>query len=266
MVSLVEKHENPTAQEFKDYLNRRTREHTAVTYMWALGRWFRWLRERAPSHALAQEFIDELEVHGSSPNTVNVYANAIKRWYKWKGEELKLDAPGIHIGEPTYITMVELELVIKESKTVLERVLVVVLFDTAARISELLGLELKDINWDSSLIRITLKGGRIADANVSERGMAVLKEWLKRRQSKSKRVFMDVDYLTALNAVKKAGKRAGVRLTPHMLRHSKAIWMLEQGVEPHIVQQHLRHTNIGTTLNVYGRFKPMALKEKIPEW
>lgn len=252
--------------EFTTYLKRRSRPNTVSAYIAALNHWSTWLGSREPSQDTAQEFIDYLEESGKASNTIVSVANAIRRYFRWLREPITLDCPSVFLGEPKYLTKDQLLQLIKSCRVPLERAMVICLFDTACRISELLNLTVEDIDWDSALITVTRKGGRRAQVNISEKGVAALKEWLNSRESKSKRVFMDYEYSDIYQVLCDLSDRAKVSFRPHMLRHSRAIEMLEMGAPLNVVQQHLGHTNIGTTANIYGRFRPIDLKDKIPAW
>lgn len=56
-------------------------------------------------------------------------------------------------------------------------------------------------------------------------------------------------------------KRAGVKVTPHMLRHSAAVWMAEGGIPMSEISQYLGHTNTTVTERVYARFSPGYLRK-----
>jgi integrase len=56
-------------------------------------------------------------------------------------------------------------------------------------------------------------------------------------------------------------KRTGLKVTPHMLRHSAAVWMAEGGVPMSEISQYLGHTNTGITERVYARFSPGYLQK-----
>ena len=252
--------------EFTTYLKRRSRPNTVSAYVAALGQWSTWLGGREPTQDTAQEFIDYLEESGKASNTIVSAANAIRRYFRWLRDPITLDCPSIYLGEPKYLSKDQLFRIIRACRTPLESAMVICLFDTACRISELLNLTTEDIDWESALITVTRKGGRRAQVNISEKGVTALKDWLNSRDSKSKHVFLDYDYQYIRQVLGDLSKRAKVDFRPHMLRHSRAIEMLEQGAPLNIVQQHLGHTNIGTTANIYGRWRPVDLKDKIPSW
>lgn len=251
---------------FKDYLSSRVQPGTASVYVYALGKWFDSLDGTPLSQKAAQDYVDLLAKSGKSPSTVALRAHAIMRFFKWKGEAIRLDCPTIRIGEPKYLVMRKFEKVLSKCTTLLEKVVVVVLFDTAVRISELLNLELSDIDREQMTISVVRKGGRRQEVNISEKALAVLDEWIEERNSESKRVFMDLDYWTIWDIIKRLGRRAGVKLSPHVFRHTRAIQMIMNGADLHTVQGHLGHTNIATTINIYGRFRAAELKERIPSW
>lgn len=252
--------------DFEGYLVKRASVGTTRVYVHALSMWFKQLNGHAPTQAAAQEYIDFLTEKGKSASTISLRAHAIKRWFRWRGKAITLDCPTVRIGTPEYLSMQELEEVLAACRTSLERTLVVVLFDTAVRISELLGLELGGIDEDNGLILVTRKGGREQEVNISPRALEQLKEWIEIRASKSKKVFMDIEYEGAWAIIKKLGKRAKIDLHPHIFRHSRAVQMLRSGATLHTVSQHLGHTSIATTSNIYGRFRAGDLKQEIPRW
>lgn len=55
-------------------------------------------------------------------------------------------------------------------------------------------------------------------------------------------------------------RRSGVKATPHMLRHSAAVWMAEAGQPMSVIAQYLGHTDSRITERVYARFSPAFLK------
>lgn len=252
-------------QRFESYLQDRVQPGTLRAYIYALNKWFSYLNGHEATPETAQRYVDLL-AKTKSASTANLRAHAIMRWFKWKGVVVDLDCPTIRIGEPEYLTVDQVERLLAVCTNALEKALVTVLFDTALRINELLNTELDDINWGLGIISITGKGGGREEVNISEKGLAALESWLNARHSSSKKVFMGLSYWDAWNMIKAIGKRAGIELHPHMLRHSRAVQMRRAGSTLEDIKDHLRHKNIATTANIYARFKAIDLKEKIPSW
>lgn len=56
-------------------------------------------------------------------------------------------------------------------------------------------------------------------------------------------------------SLRRAGRKVGIDLTPHMLRHWYATTMLERGVPLPLVQQQMRHSDIAVTLRTYVQYR-----------
>ena len=251
---------------FKDYLSLRVQPGTVTVYINALQMWFASSNGNGQTPTAAQSYIDLLAKDGKSPSTISTRAHAIMRYFRWKGQEVHLDCPTIRMKEPEYLSMGQLRIVLQACGSALEKVLVVVLFDTAVRINELLNLKLDDIDRENGLIGVTRKGGRLEMVNISDKALTELDTWLRVRKSRSRSVFMDLEYYDAWRIIKKLGKRTGIEMHPHILRHTRAIHMLLNGADLHDVQVHLGHASITTTANIYGRFKAVDAKKRIPSW
>ena len=147
-----------------------------------------------------------------------------------------------------------------------DRAMLETLFSTGLRVSELVHLNIGDINLNSGEFSVIGKGRKIRTVYLS----ASAKEWLKKylttrhdefqplflRYSGKKMDEMDVDgetlRLTARSVqrlVKKYVLRAGIAIdaTPHTLRHSFATGLLREGADLRSVQELLGHSNVSTT-------------------
>ena len=252
--------------KFEEYLVDRVSPNTVTVYMYALRSWFAALDGNRVSQESAQSHLDGLSKAGKSASTVSLRAHAIMRFFRWKGQPITLDCPTIRIGEIKYLVIEQIEKLLAVCKTVLEETLITVLFDTAVRISELLNLELDDIDWEGKFISVVRKGGRREEVNISDKALDALSTWLGVRESDSKKVFMDIAYYDAWSIIKNIGKRAGLEVNPHIFRHSRAVHMLMNGADIHVVKEHLGHKSIATTINIYGRFMAVHLKKLVPTW
>jgi integrase/recombinase XerD len=169
--------------------------------------------------------------------------------------------------EPKYHTLEKVLRMLDYAKTPFEKVFVTLLFDTGARISEILNLEKADVDWSNRYVHVTLKGGLEADYMLSDTGINALKEWLKVRKSDSPRIFMDYNYYHAYTVLKTLARKAGIEnFTPHHLRHSFAHFCLDRGVTLPELQQLMKHRSISTTANFYGRSRLEHLRPKKPLW
>jgi len=249
---------------FSQYVGKRASRNTVSLYVNIVKAYLKWVEIECKQINDAQAYLDWLEEKGKSASTISTRAYAIQKYFKWKGITASTNCPTIKMGEPKYISKDKVSKMI-ESCSGVDRVLILVLFDSGVRISELLNLKVSDINLASMTMDVTRKGGRRDTVNIGEesiKGLMLLSEG----KDSDDEIFSGMDYQYALKIVRKAGKQVGADVTPHTLRHSRAIQMLNDGAELWVVQQHLGHTSIATTANIYGRFKAKDLKNKIPKW
>jgi integrase/recombinase XerD len=132
------------------------------------------------------------------------------------------------------------------------------LFATGARVGEVCSLKTQDVDLRQERVRILGKGGRERILQLcDEETLAALKDYLAlwepdgeadhpffRNRNGSK-----LSEQTVRTALRRYTRDAGVLLhvTPHMLRHSTATLLLEEGVDIRFIQQLLGHRSIATT-------------------
>jgi integrase/recombinase XerC len=135
-----------------------------------------------------------------------------------------------------------------------------ILYASGARVSELCGLDLEDIDYARSTIRVLGKGNKERTIPIGNPAMRALDTWLKNgRESlvgaKSERaVFLGVrgkriDQRTVRTMVYHAlaALEGAEKMGPHALRHSAATHLLEGGADLRTVQEILGHASLATT-------------------
>ena len=138
--------------------------------------------------------------------------------------------------------------------------MVEVLYASGARVSELCGLDLKDIDYERNTIRVIGKGNKERTIPLGNPAMRALDAWLKEGRpslagEKSDRaVFLGargkrIDQRTVRTVVYQAlqALEGAVKLGPHALRHSAATHLLEGGADLRTVQEILGHASLATT-------------------
>jgi len=117
------------------------------------------------------------------------------------------------------------------------RAIVLVLFDTGIRASELLKLRLADVDIEHGLLRVQGKGNKERIVAMSRRTVKELWGYLKNRGSREDSLFLSEErhpltYEGMSGAIKKMGRKAGVtgtRVSPHTFRHTFAVMFLRSG-------------------------------------
>ena len=141
-----------------------------------------------------------------------------------------------------------------------DHAIVEVLYGCGLRVSELCGLDLRQVMLDEQVLRVVGKGDKERIVPIVGTAAGVLSEYLEqwRPQLVSPRVSSSAVFLnnrgrrlsrqSVHSLVAKAGAVVGIEgLHPHTLRHSFATHMLEGGADLRIVQELLGHADISTT-------------------
>lgn len=148
-----------------------------------------------------------------------------------------------------------------------------ILFATGVRIGELCAITLNDPDLDGGTIRIKGKGNRERRVFlISQNLVNEIRKYLKdhrRNALPSDSLFITQwgtavtpDYIRKSLHVLTTERKISRRITPHMLRHTAATQLLENGVDIRFVQKLLGHASI-TTTEIYTHVSDKKLQEAI---
>jgi site-specific recombinase XerD len=143
-------------------------------------------------------------------------------------------------------------------------VMIALLYATGVRREELSGIQLVDIDLKTGLITVVGKGNKVRVVPIGEATLQDLTQYLAARTEflsglgagskppAAKALFLNkhgkpLSVRSVDRIVKKFGRSAGVNLTPHMLRHSFATHMLENGADLMLIKEVLGHSSLSTT-------------------
>ncbi len=160
-----------------------------------------------------------------------------------------------------------------------DRAIIETLFSTGLRVSELCALNREDINFNKSEFSVRGKGGKIRVVFLSDDAKINLKNYLEKRKdadlalfiaigknyekSFSKKGNLRITPRSVQRLVKKYAVKAGIvgkKITPHILRHSFATNLLQNGADLRSVQAMLGHSSVSTT-QIYTHVTDAHLKE-----
>ena len=153
------------------------------------------------------------------------------------------------------------------------------LYSCGLRVSELVGINIKDLDVNEGFVRVMGKGGKTRFSPIGSSAINVLETYLtKRPESESDALFLNQKGLrisprSVQNIVKKRALDVGVSINvhPHMLRHAAATHFLQSSHDLRTVQEFLGHKSIKSTQiythldflelsKVYDEFHPRAKK------
>ena len=135
-----------------------------------------------------------------------------------------------------------------------DKVILTLLYSTGLRISELVKLLKRDIDFDERTIRVRGKGDKDRIVLFDESTKELLLDYLEADKHNSEYIFINKNgnkltprYVQMM--IKKYADEAGIKkkVTPHVLRHSFATHLLKNGVDIRVIQQLLGHSSLSTT-------------------
>lgn len=287
-VPITEEHHRPPI-EVEDFLTwliveRGRRPNTLTAYRRDLDRWIAHLRRRHSSTGDATSddvvaFIHVLQGEGLAAASVTRSLVAVRGLHRFLvAEEIRTDDPTADVEIPRVPRGLPKALSVEQVTSLMEvvvgddpvarrdRAVLEVLYGTGARISELVGMSLGDVDLVDGLVRLTGKGEKERIVPLGGHAAVALASWLApagrgaleptrwARRGDAEAVFLNqrgsrLGRQGAWGVVRRWGDEVGLgdALTPHVLRHSCATHMLDHGADIRTVQELLGHASISTT-------------------
>ena len=216
---------------------------------------------------------------GLAPATVKRGLTTVRTFHRWLVlEELRPDDPTANVELPRVPRGLPKALSQEEAAALVaapagggplarrDRAVLETLYGTGVRVSELVGLSLGDVDLASASLRVLGKGSKERVAPLGRLARAALEEWLEpagrgemeperwASRADSEAVFLNrrggrLSRQGVYQLVRHHGEAAGITpaLAPHVLRHSFATHLLDNGADIRVVQELLGHAKVTTT-------------------
>jgi site-specific recombinase XerD len=291
--------------DFLDYLEieKNRSKKTRENYEFYLRRFLDWAKISKPEQITAPKvrqfrlWLNRLEDRLKKPlskSTQNYHLIALRAWLKYlaKRDIKTMPADKIELAkmpdrQVDFLEGSDLDKFfnapnkIKQPEIIRlrDRALLELLFCTGMRVSELVSLDIEDINLERDEFTIRGKGGKTRVVFLSNQAKFWIKEYLKARKDTYPAMFVRHDRAKGVSKkkdpdevrltprsiqrmVERYAKIAGItkKVTPHTLRHSFATDLLMNGADIRSVQSMLGHSSI-TTTQIYTHITNKQLKE-----
>ncbi len=175
-----------------------------------------------------------------------------------------LDKPKVKRSLPKFLDLDETIALLESVKHPRDRAILELLYSSSLRASELVGLDVKDVDFEHNRVRVKRKGGRSVYVPFSERAKRFLKEYVKDRKEGA--LFLNrygerLSTRSLQKIVKKYSMRSIFKdISPHTLRHTKATHLLNSGMDIRMLQRFLGHSTIKAT-QIYTHVNLKQLSE-----
>jgi len=253
----------PLRQRFIEDMHLRglapTTQRSYLHYIAEFAKFYRTSPEHLDLEAIRQYELYLLHERKMSPQSINSFVSAVQFLYlvtlemPW-GKEC---FPRVRVGLtlPVVLSPEEVEQFFRHVGCLKHRAALMLCYGAGLRISEAVKIRIRDIDAQRMLIRVEEgKGRKDRYVMLSPRLLAVLRCYWRAARPKDYLFpsWREARHMTssALSvACREAAKNSGIskRITAHILRHSFATHLLENGTDTRVIQALLGHSRIDTT-------------------
>jgi integrase/recombinase XerD len=266
------------------WLEEGLSNNTLKAYRADLSAYAQWLKTQDISDLSSAQSADisaylAARFSSGKATSANRRLTVLRRFYRWLvRQQYRNDDPTVNLESarqparfPQTLSEAQVEALLEAPNVekplgLRDRAMLEMLYATGLRVSELVNIQLFEINWNDGVLRVLGKGqrerlvpfGQLAFEWVQRYYQHARPQLLKKSQSLKKSVS-DALFVTARGGamtrqmfwtlIKKHALQAGIQLSlsPHTLRHAFATHLLNHGADLRVVQLLLGHADISTT-------------------
>lgn len=280
-------------EEFAEYLTetRGSSENTTASYKRDLYSFVRFLEgngineiERV-NKTNVMAYIYELQRQNKAPATISRNAASIRSYFLYLNQLRIIDGnpaegletPKVEKKMPAVLSLEDVEKLLEQPdlsdiKGIRDKAMLEVLYATGMRVTELISLSVSDINMEMEYLSCRT-GERMRIIPLGSKALEALDVYMQKarmnmlKNEGEKALFVNCfgNPMTRQGfwkIIKGYAKKAGIKgeITPHMLRHSFAVHLIENGADIQSVQEMMGHSDISTT-QMYARLNKNRLRE-----
>ena len=253
-------------KQFKEYLNQKGKDYSNIT------------KEDM------KEYIEHLQSIGKKASTISRCIASIRSFYQYELKNKKdeqdptdqIQSPKIEKRVPSVLTSKEVALLLEQPKDVdlkgiRDKAMLEFAYATGMRVTEIISLNLEDVNIEEGYVTCK-NGSKQRNIPLGTMSLKALKEYIENargiliKDESEKSLFVNINgkRLTRQGfwkIIKYYKEQAHITkdITPHVLRHSFATHLLQNGADLKAIQTMLGHSDISST-QVYMQFQDEGLK------
>ena len=232
-----------------------------------------------------KEYIEHLKEIGKKPSTISRNIASIRSFYQYevKNKSLSEDptegiqSPKVEKRVPSILTSNEVTLLLEQPKSsdlkgIRDKAMLEFAYATGMRVTEIISLNVEDVNLEEGYVQCKT-GNKIRNKPIGNLSLKALKEYINNarnvliKKDDTKALFVNVNGTRLTRQgfwkiIKYYKEQAHIAkdITPHVLRHSFATHLLQNGADLKAIQAMLGHSDILST-QVYMQFQDDSLKD-----
>lgn len=230
-------------------------------------------------------YLLHLQKKGRATSTISRNLASIRSFYQFLHKKKvidvdptsELESPKVEKKLPQILSTQEVELLLDQPKCldlkgIRDKAMLELLYATGIRVSELISLNISDINLDLGYLTCN-KGTRERTIPIGSISITAVHEYLNKSRNFLIRDIEDESLFVNINGrrltrqgfwkiIKHYKNQANINkdITPHTLRHSFAAHLLENGADLRSIQEMLGHSDISST-QIYAQMAKNKIKE-----
>ena len=232
-----------------------------------------------------KDYIEYLKSEGKKTSTISRNIASIRSFYQFqlRNKKVKKDptegmqSPKIEKKAPSVLSSAEVELLLDQPKNIdlkgiRDKAMLEFAYATGMRVTEIISLNLEDVNLDKGYVTCA-SGVKKRTIPLGKISLKALEEYIKNarpvmiKNENEKALFVNINgkRLTRQGfwkIIKYYKEQAHITkdITPHVLRHSFATHLLQNGADLKSIQMMLGHSDISST-QVYMKYQDEGLKD-----
>ena len=269
--------------------DKKLSENTLQSYKRDLKQFRKYLEENEIHYNRVKEediknYIAELQENGKKASSISRCIASIRSFYQFvlKNKKIKVDptaniqSPKIEKRVPSVLTAKEVELLLEQPKDIdlkgiRDKAMLEFAYATGMRVTEIISLNVEDVNLEEGYV-VCKNGNKQRNIPLGTMSLKALKEYIEEARDILVKTASEPALFVNINGtrltrqgfwkiIKFYKEQAHITkdITPHVLRHSFATHLLQNGADLKAIQTMLGHSDISST-QVYMQFQDEGLK------
>lgn len=225
-------------------------------------------------------YIKYLREKNYNPSSITRVIASIRGWFNWlcsneiifHNPTLSIEQPKLTKRLPKVLSIQEINSILDKHLSIIESAIFELLYAAGLRVSELVNIQMQNIDLNSNYVRCIGKGSKERVIPIGMRANKAVKNYLKQRDFIIKKYNLTSKFLfisengrkinrqDVYTLIQNLGQKINKDISPHTLRHSFATHLLENGADLRVVQELLGHSDVSTT-QLYTHVSKKRLKE-----